>query len=406
MAVAAKLARSTAGGFRTRKAAEAYATKVEHNLLAGNDFNPAKGALTFRAAAQAWLASRHDLKPTTLAGHQAALAPASMRTKATRALCIDAVFGGYPLNAITREQISGWVTQLTEAGRKPSTVRHEYFRVRMVLAQAVADGRLASNPADYVKLPIEASNPCVVDDPNEFLTGQQVSALVAATPWPYNIMVHLAAWSGLRAAELGGLQIGDVLLPSTQLVDPYGPTKPGTLHVERSARPVGTTIAYLPPKTKGSRRIVPLAAETTELLRDYLAEHPLGPSSPNPNPSAPLFPGMRLTVPKPTGVRATDRDSKPAARQATALADLPTAQASARLVLNWAEPLRHATFYKAVATHPVSKRCRRQSRQRLSATPATNESLGDAAVVTGAAVVGAQRSPVPQRKREGVGSNL
>jgi Arm DNA-binding domain len=45
----------TKGGFRTRKAAQAYATKVEHNFLAGNDFNPAKGALTFRAAAQAWL---------------------------------------------------------------------------------------------------------------------------------------------------------------------------------------------------------------------------------------------------------------------------------------------------------------------------------------------------------------
>lgn len=334
----------TKGGFRTRKAAQAYATKVEHGLLTtGNGFDPAKGTTTFRAAAQAWLASRHDLKPTTLGGHQAALAPASMRRGDGKTLGIDAVFGGYPLNAITREQISGWVTQLAQAGKKPSTVRHEYFRVRMVLAQAVADGRLASNPAHYVKLPTDhnasGGNSGVVDDPDQFLTAKQVSALVAATPWPYNVYVHVAAWSGLRAAELCGLHISDVLLPP-----PSAPTKPGQLHVQRSARPVGTAIAYLPPKTKGSRRVVPLTLQTTAILRDYLAEHPHAN-----DPSAPLFPGMRLTTPRPTGTKATpSTTATPAARQATALADLPTAQAAARLVLNWAEPLRHATFYKAV----------------------------------------------------------
>jgi hypothetical protein len=35
-------------------------------------------------------------------------------------------------------------------------------------------------------------------------------------------------------------------------------------------------------------------------------------------------------------------------RQATALAELSVAEAEARLVLDWVEPLRHGTFYKAV----------------------------------------------------------
>ena len=52
-----------------------------------------------------------------------------------------------------------------------------------------------------------------MDDPAQFLTAAQVSALVAATPWPYNVLVHVAAWAGLRAAELAGLQVGDVELP-------------------------------------------------------------------------------------------------------------------------------------------------------------------------------------------------
>lgn len=231
-------------------------------------------------------------------------------------------------------------------------MRHAYFLVRMVLAQAIADGRLAANPADYVTLPSESSSgtPGVVDDPAQFLTSAQVSALVVATLWPYNVYVHVAAWGGLRAAELAGLQVGDVELPVPPL-NPNAPTKPGVLRVERTARVVGATMTYLTPKTKGSRRKVPLTAATTELLRDYLAEHPRADE-----PTAPLFPAMILAVPKPTGVRALDRDGKPASRdrrsvkhrQATALAEFSVAEAEARLVLDWSEPLRQGAWYKAV----------------------------------------------------------
>ncbi len=123
------------------------------------------------------------------------------------------MFGGYPLNKLTREYIQAWINRLTEAGKKPSTVRHGFWTVRMVLEQAVVDGRLAKNPAEHVKLPRErgakGANAGVVDRA-QFLTARQVSALVEAAPWPYNVLVHVAAWSGLRAAELGGLQIEDI----------------------------------------------------------------------------------------------------------------------------------------------------------------------------------------------------
>jgi integrase len=364
----------TKGGFTTRKAANAYGTKAENASLQGLVFDPSAGKVLFRDAAQLWLASRHDLKPTTKAGHEAALAPASSRRGDCKTLGIDAVFGGYPLNRITRDQISAWVQKMVGAGKKPSTVRHAYFLVRMVLAQAVADGRLAANPADYVKLPSESSAnggaPGVVDDPAQFLTAAQVSALVVATPWPYNVMVHLAAWSGLHAAELAGLQVGDVDLPAPSL-NPNAPTKPGVLRVERSARLVGQTMTYLAPKTKGSRRKVPLTAATTALLRDYLAEHPRGDE-----PSAPLFPAMTLTVAKPTGVRVFDADGKPAThdhravarRQAAALAELNVADAAERLVLDWTLPLRHATFYKAIYRPAVLRANKMKPTAKLSPT--------------------------------------
>jgi len=110
------------------------------------------GGVPFRDAAQDRLASRHDLKPRARDGHASLLAPRKAQT-ATTALSIDAVFGGWPLNKITRVHISEWVQALTAAGLRPSTVRNNFFVVRMVLAQATVDGLLPANPADNVRLP-------------------------------------------------------------------------------------------------------------------------------------------------------------------------------------------------------------------------------------------------------------
>jgi integrase len=343
------------GGFRTRKDAKAFAAKADAETLSGMDFDPGKGKMLFRDAAAIWLESRKADTRNNAENHRYALAPAATRRGDGKTLGIDAAFGGYPLNKITREYIQAWVNRLTDAGKKPSTVRHAFWTVRMVLEQAVVDGRLLKSPAEYIKLPTETGTNGgqvgVVVDRAQFLTPGQVSALVDATPWPYNVLVHVAAWAGLRAAELGGLTLANVELPEPSM-NPNAPAKPGVLRVEQAARANGANIEYGPLKTKQSHRRVPLTPETTELLRDYLAEHPRGDE-----PDAPLFPGTTLTRPRPTGVPATTdgADASPKAtakararRQADALAELTVEDVEKRLVLDWTQPLRHATFYKAV----------------------------------------------------------
>jgi integrase len=134
-------------------------------------------------------------------------------------------------------------------------------------------------------------------------------------------------------------------------INPNAPAKPGTVRVVQTIAWTGATSTAIPPKTKGSRRTVPLTPATTVMLRDYLAVHPR-----KDDPTAPLFPNVRLRPPRPTGVARPAADTgatKPdtsatARRQAVALADLTTADAGERLVLDWTQPLRHATFYKAV----------------------------------------------------------
>jgi len=340
----------TKGGFPTKRAAEDYVNEVDYAQRRSTTFDPKAGAVSFREAAQDWLSSRHDLKRSTHAGYAYALAPADERraavnasSRAARELGIDARFGGYPINKITRQQISGWVEAMAASGSKPSTVRNAYFLVRMVLAQGVVDGRLTASPADYVRLPSERSavsgTPGVVDDPAQFLTAAQVAALVNATPWPYTVTVHLAAWAGLRAAELCGLQVGDVELPAPT-INPNAPAKPGLLRVERTVIVLDGELTYDTPKTKGSRRRVPLTPATVAVMRDYLAEHPHGPASADPDPTAPLFPSMRLIAEKPTGVKATDADGRRiVARAEQVLAGLSVEDAE--VGLDGSAPARH-----------------------------------------------------------------
>lgn len=92
--------------FPTKKAADAYGIKQEEAKLRGVVFDPKAGGVLFRDAAQTWLESRHDLKVTTLGGYRALLAPAERRWGDGKTLGIDAIFGGYPLNRITRGYIS------------------------------------------------------------------------------------------------------------------------------------------------------------------------------------------------------------------------------------------------------------------------------------------------------------
>lgn len=361
------------GGFTTKKAAEAFENKAKASVAEGVDFTPAKGKMLFHDAAAIWL----EGATKNLANHRSILAPAQSRRGDMKTLGVDAVFGDVPLNKITRKYIQDWVNRLVAAGKAPSTVRHNFWTVRMVLEQAVVDGRLAKNPAEYVNPPTDASaaRGGVVEDKSQFLTAAQVDALEAATPWPYNVLVYVAPWSGLRAGELGGLTIADVALPAN---------RPAKLTVGKTA-PKRTGDEYGTTKTKKSNRTVPLPPRATALLRDYLAEHPHGPASEDHDPDAPLFPNMALTRPRPTGVRAnapepgatTPGAQEPtpsesakarARRQAEVLAALTVAEAEARLVLDWETPLRHASFYKAVY-RPAVLRANAATRARADAEP-------------------------------------
>jgi hypothetical protein len=91
------------------------------------------------------------------------------------------------------------VTNLSASGLAGSTVRQAYGVLSLVLSLAVRDRRIASNPADGVKLPRKARSE------KRFLTSDEVARL-AGEAGPHRVAVLLLAYTGLRFGELAALR--------------------------------------------------------------------------------------------------------------------------------------------------------------------------------------------------------
>ncbi len=79
--------------------------------------------------------------------------------------------------------------------------------LRSILAFAVADGRIPSNPASGVKPPSGAHT----RREGSFLTLDELHALQNACERPYADLVLFLGLTGLRWGEAAGVQVGDVI---------------------------------------------------------------------------------------------------------------------------------------------------------------------------------------------------
>ncbi len=163
---------------------------------------------------------------------------------------INPFFGKFKLSRITSLVIQKWVNEMNKKDLSPATVNLAYRYLRVLVKQAQAWGIIDSNPCTSIVLPRIPGKELA------FLPPSDISDLLEKAPEPERTLFALLAYSGLRLGEALALQWRNIDFEH------------GALFVEKTYSYHG---GIHDPKTKASRRAVPMFPDLATLLSDYRA---------------------------------------------------------------------------------------------------------------------------------------
>ncbi|MDZ7918144.1 MAG: site-specific integrase [Rhodococcus sp. (in: high G+C Gram-positive bacteria)] len=209
--------------------------------------------LNVEMAIEYWLTSKHSLKPSSLHGHRTNLRP------------VVSELGQIPIQKLTKPHIESLVKALRAGGlptpqgrpRKPwsaRTVNYMLGLLASVLQDQMRQGNIVRNVAAMVdRLPSEAREM----DTLSKTEAAKLLAHVGREPMPqaWQLAMH-----GLRRGEIAGLRWSDVDLAKSKL------------KIANTRIAVGSTIIEGPPKTKKSRRTLPLTKPLAAALKAAKAQ--------------------------------------------------------------------------------------------------------------------------------------
>jgi integrase len=167
-------------------------------------------------------------------------------------------FARVPLTELNEELIEAFHAHLmagspSRAPLSASSVAQIHRIMSRALKVAVARGRIARNPCSNVSPP-SADPPELVPPP-----AAEVDAILArCVTWPYGARWVLAITTGLRQGEALGLEWRDVQLAA-----------PASVTVRQAAAWVDGQRVLKAPKSRASRRTVPLPADAVAALRRH-----------------------------------------------------------------------------------------------------------------------------------------
>jgi integrase len=175
--------------FKSHAEAQAERAQVESDMLRGVYIDPRASKIPFGEWATRWLDTRNHLKPKTADGYESLLR-----------VHILPRFGDTPLRAIDYLDVEAFIADLADSGLSPSRTRQAHQLLSMILKSAVRSRRIGINPAEGISLPRTNKRPM------RFIDSDEVARLADAVPDRYESWVYVAAYGGLRWAELAGLR--------------------------------------------------------------------------------------------------------------------------------------------------------------------------------------------------------
>ncbi|UJR83634.1 tyrosine-type recombinase/integrase [Sandaracinus amylolyticus] len=224
--------------------------RISHGESAGNPGSTIDVAKLFRDVVKDYLASfaPSQLKPSTRAGYE----------KALRKHLLPSL-GELRVDQIDARRVRAIDSEMVRAGSKASTRRNVQAVLRSILCRYCVEAGMLDVPPALPRMPR------VGVSIQHAMSVQDLRALLAAATPAERVAISLAAFAGLRAGEVRGLQWRDVDLDAARLV------------VRRAV----SSGVEAPPKS-GHERVVPLTPELVDVLRgagprDRSARVSLGP---------------------------------------------------------------------------------------------------------------------------------
>ncbi|GLV88627.1 hypothetical protein Slala04_00810 [Streptomyces lavendulae subsp. lavendulae] len=105
----------------------------------------------------------------------------------------------WDVRAISRLDVQAWVRRLVVDGKGPSAIRRAYNLLSSIMRAAVDEDLITVTPCRRIALPPEAVKP------PQWFTIAQAQAILDELDEPWQTMVLLAFYTGLRWGELAGL---------------------------------------------------------------------------------------------------------------------------------------------------------------------------------------------------------
>ena len=237
--------RSAPVTFPTKTDAARWLTVAEADMTRGLWHDPKRGEMPFRKVVKLWLGSKVNLRASTMDGYQGLLD-----------LHILPAFGDRPVGSITALDVQTWLADRKANSRlAPNTLAKAYKLLRAIMESAVDADLIARSPCRVKGAATERIPEMRAATPEE------VAAIAEAAGGRWRALILLAAYSGLRWGELGGLRRKHIDLLHRKV------------RVTGQLTEIRGHLAFSTPKTNAGVRTVTLPAMIVEVLEEHLGRY-------------------------------------------------------------------------------------------------------------------------------------
>lgn len=158
-------------------------------------------------------------------------------------------FGDSPLDDVTSARVQEYVAVKVKAGLSARTVTNHVHVLKRLMAYAVSNALVESNPLTSVSVPRREPESTRV----RYLTPEQLQQLIEATPPAWRVLIATACLTGLRKQEQLALRFTDLDFENR------------TISVSKTLQRDGSITS---PKTPWSIGTIPMPGSIVPLLKD------------------------------------------------------------------------------------------------------------------------------------------